>query len=390
MPSLVMLMVAALAAADLVPNPSFENADPRNDRRPEHWQGTRWGDNAATFRWLTTGSDGARSVQVTLRRRVSGDARWSYDPRPVEGGQTYEFRDRYRASVPTRVVVTVTMKDGSTRYLRLRAAPATTRWARYSDRFTVPFQGSRATATHIIEKDGTLTVDEVRVERHESKGFRRPIVTLTFDDGRASNVATVLPVLEKHDLPSTQFCATGLLGREGHLTLEDLRAFSRAGHEIGGHTVSHRDLTALSGAELERELRGSKQILERELGITVTSFASPYGLYDERVLDVVRRHYGSHRGVETGYNAKDGFDPYRVKVQSVHLDTTLDELREWLSTARRRREWLILVYHQVGDKGLSEFDTRREAFVSQMRAVAESGIHVATLRQAIAELSRQR
>ncbi|HKQ56249.1 MAG TPA: polysaccharide deacetylase family protein [Candidatus Eisenbacteria bacterium] len=386
----VTLLIATLAAADLLPNPSFETADPRDPARPQHWRGDRWGDNAATFRWLRTGYQSARSVQVTLRKRVSGDARWSYEPRPVEGGATYEFSDRYRATVPTRVVVTVTLKDGSTRYLRLGAAPASARWARYADRFTVPLAASRATVTHLIERDGELTVDELRLEAREPKGFRRPVVTLTFDDGRASNVTTVLPVLESHHLTSTQFCATGLLGRQGHLSLDDLRAFSRAGHEIGGHSVSHRDLTTLSGTELERELRDSKQLLERELGITVSSFASPYGLYDDRVLDVVRRHYGSHRGVETGYNPKDGWDAYRVKVQSVHLDTTIDEVREWLSTARRRKEWLILVYHKVDDEGLSEFDTRSEAFVSQMRAVAESGIHVATVRQAVAELSRQR
>ena len=42
------------------------------------------------------------------------------------------------------------------------------------------------------------------------------------------------------------------------------------------------------------EIAGSKEILERNLGIQVKAFAYPYGLHNESVRDVVK---------ETGYEA---------------------------------------------------------------------------------------
>ena len=47
-------------------------------------------------------------------------------------------------------------------------------------------------------------------------------------------------------------------------------------------------------AWLKGEIAGSKEILERNLGIPVKAFAYPYGLYDQSVRDVVK---------QTGYEA---------------------------------------------------------------------------------------
>jgi peptidoglycan/xylan/chitin deacetylase (PgdA/CDA1 family) len=50
------------------------------------------------------------------------------------------------------------------------------------------------------------------------------------------------------------------------------------GHEIGGHTVSHRDLAQLSPPELHDEIAGSFDMLHGRLG-SVEHFAWPYGRF---------------------------------------------------------------------------------------------------------------
>jgi peptidoglycan/xylan/chitin deacetylase (PgdA/CDA1 family) len=87
-----------------------------------------------------------------------------------------------------------------------------------------------------------------------------------------------------------------------------LREMSRAGIEIGAHTLTHPRLTRLADEELAAEISGSKQRIEAEIRRPVTSFCYPNGApadYDDRVADAVRRagfdcavvaHFDGRRG----------------------------------------------------------------------------------------------
>ena len=60
---------------------------------------------------------------------------------------------------------------------------------------------------------------------------------------------------------------------------DDLRRASSSGYEIGSHTVSHRTRHLFTESEYLDELRRSKQHLEEQLQISVTSFSYPYNSY---------------------------------------------------------------------------------------------------------------
>jgi peptidoglycan/xylan/chitin deacetylase (PgdA/CDA1 family) len=85
-----------------------------------------------------------------------------------------------------------------------------------------------------------------------------------------------------------------------------------AGVTVGAHSRTHADLRACGKAELEREVRGSRDDLEDLLGTRVTSFAYPIGLEDDRVRAAVARA-GFRSAVTTvrGWT-RAGVDPYRV------------------------------------------------------------------------------
>ena len=109
-------------------------------------------------------------------------------------------------------------------------------------------------------------------------------MAVTFDDGHASVLEEALPVLARHGLVGTVFPRLDLLGSPGLLSQPGLEALVAAGWEVGSHTLTHRDLTTLDDAELERELAGSKRELEALLGRPCRSIAYPRGNADERVL----------------------------------------------------------------------------------------------------------
>jgi len=106
-------------------------------------------------------------------------------------------------------------------------------------------------------------------------------VALSFDDGFADELGVVLPTL---GVPATLFPVTGWLGgphphapEVRMLTEPELRSLSAAGVEIGGHTVTHPDLTTLSFDEAHRELRECRTRLESIIDAPVDIAAYPFG-----------------------------------------------------------------------------------------------------------------
>jgi peptidoglycan/xylan/chitin deacetylase (PgdA/CDA1 family) len=119
---------------------------------------------------------------------------------------------------------------------------------------------------------------------------RRPVM-ITFDDGYRDVFFKASPVLRRLGLRATAYVISGRIsaGDPSFLTWPLLRALERDGIEIGSHTVSHRDLTALSDRELLQELTTSRRTLERRLGHPVPWLAYPFGAYDARVERFARR-----------------------------------------------------------------------------------------------------
>jgi peptidoglycan/xylan/chitin deacetylase (PgdA/CDA1 family) len=117
-------------------------------------------------------------------------------------------------------------------------------------------------------------------------GHNRAVV-LTFDDAWADNHTHALGPLTQHRLPAILYVPSRLLGAPGYMTVAQLREMDSAGVRVGAHSRTHPDLRACGAAELESEIRGSKEDLEDLLGKPVTSFAYPTGLLDDRVRAAV-------------------------------------------------------------------------------------------------------
>jgi peptidoglycan/xylan/chitin deacetylase (PgdA/CDA1 family) len=98
---------------------------------------------------------------------------------------------------------------------------------------------------------------------------------VTFDDAEPSVLRLALPVLAELGFPGTVFVPVDQVGAA--MSWDDLSDLAEAGWEIGSHTLSHARLIELDEAELERELRGSREAIEDALGLPCRSIAYPYG-----------------------------------------------------------------------------------------------------------------
>jgi peptidoglycan-N-acetylglucosamine deacetylase len=58
--------------------------------------------------------------------------------------------------------------------------------------------------------------------------------------------------------------------------------------EIGAHTLTHPGLPTISAKEAEREVVGSKTVLEQITGSAVNTFCYPRGAYTELHMELVK------------------------------------------------------------------------------------------------------
>jgi len=133
-----------------------------------------------------------------------------------------------------------------------------------------------------LKDNGYQTVFPNFFKNPEPLSFK-PII-LTFDDGYQDAYDNAFPLLQKYQMAGMFYLIIDKIGTPGYLTWDEISEMQKAGMSFGSHTLTHPDLKNLSPANLEREIKGSKEILGQKLGQEITDFCYPSGKHDEKVL----------------------------------------------------------------------------------------------------------
>lgn len=373
----------------VIANASFETAA---SGMPADWHKNNWGTNTANFEYINEGHTGAKSAKVTVSNYVDGDAKWFFNPiSSVQEGKQYRFTTWYKTNVTPHAVAMFAMSDGSTRYFGMPITQpngSTTQWQQYSDTFSVPEGAVSASVFLFISQNGWLQTDDYSLTPYSPNGFSRPLLTMTFDDGHEDNATNALPVLNQYGFKTTQCFATSFIEGKSQKVINGVKAFDTSGHEICSHTVTHPFMTTLNASTLTYEAQHSKQYLQTLIGKPVTNFATPYGDYDVTVVNELKKYYRSHRSVDEGYNSKDNFNIYNLRVQNILDTTSAEQVASWIAQAKTDNTWLILVYHRVAnDPG--PYDSYITTFKQHAKVISDSSITVKTTAAALDEITPQ-
>ncbi|MFQ5574413.1 MAG: polysaccharide deacetylase family protein, partial [Terriglobia bacterium] len=218
-----------------------------------------------------------------------------------------------------------------------------------------------------------------------ARGYTPPgKITITFDVLNDHIYEEVRPVLSARGLTATVYAETGILRRQepwamtwGELNdLEDTH-----GWEIGAHTINHPFLTTVTDTVLEEELSQSKADLQAH-GMAATTFATPYGDYDARVVAAAARHFRSHRAAWGGPN-QFPFNDYEILAMEVTHLTPPDEVELWIDAAIQNNYWLVLLFHEVVRGAPGPFEYNLADFTDVADLISESGIGVTSIGQAV-------
>lgn len=129
---------------------------------------------------------------------------------------------------------------------------------------------------------------------------------VTFDDGFASTIDTVLPVLKQKAIPATFFIPTAYLGKEA-TWIAEVKRRNRVGYvvtaaklkqlsehscaAIGSHGIKHIRLTEMNDADANKEIAESKKLLEDITGKDVKTHSFPFGDYNGRHVTMAQNAF---------------------------------------------------------------------------------------------------
>lgn len=137
--------------------------------------------------------------------------------------------------------------------------------------------------------------------KYGTKLPENPII-VTFDDGYLSNYEVAYPILKRLNIPATIFVVTSTVGAKPgdtrvsypHFTWEQAREMQQSGIiDIQSHSHTHCDMTSLSPARLQEELRLSRYLIEQNLNKNCYVFSYPFGRYNQTTSNIAK--YAGYR-----------------------------------------------------------------------------------------------
>lgn len=199
---------------------------------------------------------------------------------------------------------------------------------------------------------------------------KRAAVSLTFDDGRPSQIDTGLPLLEKLGVRATFFVLPGNVEKR----LEGWRRAVQLGHEIGNHSSTHpctanyafSRANALEDYDLDRiasDIDAAQQAIRRLLEVEPVSFAYPCGqsfvgrgAAARSYVPLVAERFLLGRGY-MGEAAND----VAVFDLAQAMGTPFDDMApadalKLVEAAARDGRWIIFVGHDIGPRKFQSVD----------------------------------
>ncbi len=123
-------------------------------------------------------------------------------------------------------------------------------------------------------------------------------LTFSYDDGVTADKRLV-EIFNKYGLKCTFNINTGMLSNffsweknnrviSTRMTFQECKETYK-GHEIACHTLTHPDLCKLPDEEVNCQVIGDKALIETLFSQKVNGMAYPYGTFDERVENVLKK-----------------------------------------------------------------------------------------------------
>ncbi|GAB2190360.1 polysaccharide deacetylase family protein [Sessilibacter sp. MAH1] len=133
-------------------------------------------------------------------------------------------------------------------------------------------------------------------KQHDLDHTQTKQILVTFDDGYESVLSNAAQILNTHNIPFVVFINPSLLGKNGYLSLSQLRDLQNQGAIIANHTMTHPHLIRTLDGEnqqqwqkrVTKEITEAQEFIEKNFDKTAPFFAYPYGEFNSALKKILK------------------------------------------------------------------------------------------------------
>jgi len=194
---------------------------------------------------------------------------------------------------------------------------------------------------------------------------KRVAVSLSFDDGRLTQVDKGIALLDKYNVKATFYLMPSSLKER----LEGWKKAAGNGHEIGNHSLNHacsgnfewsrhKAIENYSLEQMRNELIDANKQIESLLGVKSEVFAYPCGqtfvgrgVNTKSYVPIVSELFICGRGwMDEAANDPTYCD--FAQLTGVEMDgKDFEQIKALIETARQHNYWLVLAGHEMNESG---------------------------------------
>ena len=173
-----------------------------------------------------------------------------------------------------------------------------------------------------------VTVSQIAQKIKNGEDIPENWVAFSIDDAYKSFYTNALNIFKKYNYPFTLFVYVESTQKKypDFMTWEEIKETSKYG-EIALHSYGHKHLTKLSNEEIFDDTKKAYDMFVEKLGFKPLGYTYPFGEYDERVKDVIKKfdfEYIANQNNGSVNSKSDIFDINRVAlVGNVNLEEKL-------------------------------------------------------------------
>jgi peptidoglycan-N-acetylglucosamine deacetylase len=168
-------------------------------------------------------------------------------------------------------------------------------------------------------------------------------VSLTFDDGDPSHLDVAIPELNQRKMRGTFFLIANRTDRK-----DEWRKILAAGHEIASHSLDHPRPQGLSPKEEKAQIVGAKNVLQKEFGVPILTFAYPYGDTTPSYRAKVEATHLLARGTWNGeglLTLASDLDWMNIPSRMTMTDSPFSTYQQWIDEDFAKEGWLVWMIH---------------------------------------------
>lgn len=188
------------------------------------------------------------------------------------------------------------------------------------------------------------------------------MIALTFDDGPDNELTPeVLERLSNYEARATFF----LLGTKVNLFPDVVENIVNAGHEVGNHTWSHKDLTTISFNEITEEIVQTNEAIIDAVNVAPVVYRAPFGANNDEVdqyitlknvdWDIDSEDWLTHNPAAINEMVRANVDDGKiVLMHDIHRETvdSLDEMLSFLTAEGYEFVTVSEILHYKGEYGV--------------------------------------